>query len=171
MRRRLVFTGMGLYLAFVVIVHWFDGENLSAEPPLVPVWPVLFFAVSFVPGFSMSLAWVWELRKPLMRKVQFVCAGTALYALLILVGMDSPVGLLLWAGLSSCAWLLLHHRILESLPNLPGKMLSCLLASFLAVLPAFWAMQTMPLADKATAFWSFLSFPVWGWLMGRVVEG
>ena len=167
---RLAFVGTGLYFSCVALLYAFRTEEQSAEI-LKPVHqPVLFLLALFLPGLSMSLAWVWTQPKAFFDKLLFVFCSTSLYSLVILAGMDSPLTLLLWIGLGSCTLLLLHHHLLEELQALPTKLLKALLGATLAALPLFTAMQNLLLDDKELIFLGFLSFPAWGWLMGRLVE-
>jgi len=168
---RLAFVGTGLYLGCVVLLYAFHQPEEQNAEILKPVHrPILFLSALFLPGLSMSLAWVWTQPKSFFDKALFVFTSTALYSLVILVGMDSPLTLLLWIVLGSCTLLLLHHHLLEELQALPTKLLKALFGVTLAALPLFAAMQNLLLGDKELVFLGFLSFPAWGWLMGRLVE-
>ncbi len=173
--KKLSLIGLMIYIFFCLLALWAEqGEGSEAEPEALSFAHLtpLFFSSFFLPGFLMSLAWARQKQreKKFSKSALFVLGGTALYSLTLLAGIDDPLGLFSWVCLSSCGLLLLHHHLLEPLNPLPQKLLLGLIAAAVSMIPITLALKCFTLGNSLLVFTGFLSYPLWGWLMGNVAR-
>ncbi len=171
---RLTLTGILLYLLFLIPVLWqhyahetsesiFDSNKLSG----------LTIAGFVLPGLLMGMAWIWKddhLTTSNLNKIFFLSGCILLYVVVPLAGMDDPMALALWCCLCSIALLLLHHYFLQAASPLPGLVLRGIFAAATGISPLLLCMYCFRLEDEKLLWVGFLSFPLWGYLMGKTIE-
>ena len=177
LNQKLSFIGLLFYLLFSALAFRIPpGTEQTADveaKALSSPYALLLFALGFfLPGFAMSMGWASQRRaeKNFTRRVLFVIGGTALYSLAMLAGIDDTLGLFTWMCLSSCGLLLLHHYLLEPLQPLPRKLFIGLGAAAFSMIPIVLALSWFRIESPLLVWIGFLSFPLWGKLMGKVAE-
>ena len=174
LNQKLSLIGLLLYLLFSVLAFRIPAQTADVEAKaLSSPYTLLLFALGFfLPGFTMSVGWASQeqTEKNFSRQALFVIGGTALYSLAMLAGIDDTLGLFTWMCLSSCGLLLLHHHLLKPLQPLPRKLFAGLAATAFSMIPIVLALSCFRFQSPLLVWLGFLSFPLWGKLIGKVVE-